>query len=137
MELKLAKTFILSVFCSLALMGGATAQSQEEAPVAGRAMLGITVAESELVAKGWRASKLIRADVYNDANQKIGKIDDYVVTPDGRLSVAIVDVGGFLGLGKHRVAIPVEKFGQVAPKITLSGATKESLKALPEFRYAQ
>ena len=120
----------------LALAGGlATQQSAAQAPIAGTATLGVAVAEEAIVAKGWRASKLLHAAVYNDQKQKIGSIDDFVVAPDGTLSVAVVDVGGFLGLGAHRVAIPVKQFGQVAPTVTLKGATKEALRALPEFKY--
>jgi sporulation protein YlmC with PRC-barrel domain len=125
---------------SLALAGGLAAQqpadpAQSSAPIAGKVTLGVAVAEEAIIATGWRASKLMHADVYNDQNQKIGKIDDFVVSPDGALSVAVVDVGGFLGLGAHKVAIPVKQFGQVAPKVVLKGATKETLKALPEFKY--
>jgi hypothetical protein len=56
-----------------------------------------------------------------------------VIAPDGSLSVAVIDVGGFLGIGKHRVAIPVKQFTQIHPKAVLPGATKEALKSLPEF----
>jgi sporulation protein YlmC with PRC-barrel domain len=137
MELKFPEKLILSAVFSLALMGGATAQPQGEAPVAGRATLGVEIAQTDLVARGWRVSKLVRKDVYNDNNQKIGRIDDFIVAPDGSLSVAIVDVGGFMGLGERRVAIPVQQFNQITPKIILPGATKDSLKALPEFKYAK
>ena len=95
----------------------------------------VSVEETALVATGWRASKLMHAAVYNEKDQKIGKIDDFIVSPDGTLSVAVIDVGGFLGLGTHRVAIPVQQFDQVAPKIVLKGASKEELKKMPEFKY--
>ena len=111
------------------------APAQSNAPVAGKVTLGVAVAEEAVIATGWRASKLLHAAVYNDQSQKIGSIDDFVVSPDGTLSVAIVDVGGVLGLGAHKVAIPVKQFGQIAPKVVLKGATKEALKALPEFKY--
>lgn len=138
MAFKSPNTLILSLVCGLALAGGASAQSaQDDAPVAGRSTLGVAVTETELVTKGWRVSKLMRADVYNDKKQKIGRIDDFIVSPDGTLSVAVVDVGGFLGMGAHRVAIPVQQFGEVSPKITLPGATKDSLKQLPEFNYSR
>jgi sporulation protein YlmC with PRC-barrel domain len=140
MNLNIAKSLIATALCSLALLGIATAQqqsqqAQEKAPIAGVATLGVAVVETEAVATGWRASKLMHADVYNDSNQKIGKIDDFIVSPDGKLSVAVIDVGGFLGVAAHRVAIPVQQLGKVAPKIVLKGATKEALKALPEFKY--
>jgi sporulation protein YlmC with PRC-barrel domain len=151
------KNLMVSAFCSLALISvmGVSVQAQdkatqdkaaqdkmatskatqEKAPIAGVVPLGATVIETDAVATGWRASKLMHADVYNETNQKIGKIDDFIVSPDGKLSMAVLDVGGFVGLGSHRVAIPVEQLGKVAPKVVLKGATKEALKALPEFRY--
>ena len=126
---------------TLALAGGLAAQQPANtaatpaAPVAGKATLGVAIAEEAVIATGWRASKLLHATVYNDQNEKIGKIDDFIVSPDGTMSVAVVDVGGFLGIAAHRVAIPVKQFGEVAPKVVLKGASKEALKALPEFKY--
>jgi sporulation protein YlmC with PRC-barrel domain len=138
MKINVVEKKIVTIFSSLALVSviAAMAYAQDKAPVAGLVPLGVAVVETEAVATGWRASKLMHADVYNDSNQKIGKIDDFIVSPDGKLSIAVVDVGGFLGLAAHRVAIPVEQFGKVAPKVVLKGATKEALKALPEFKYA-
>jgi sporulation protein YlmC with PRC-barrel domain len=138
MKINVVEKKIVTIFSSLALVSviAAMAYAQDKAPVAGLVPLGVAIVETEAVATGWRASKLMHADVYNDSNQKIGKIDDFIVSPDGKLSVAVVDVGGFLGLAAHRVAIPVEQFGKVAPKVVLKGATKEALKALPEFKYA-
>ena len=131
--------------CSLALIGSATAQQQDQqqsqrnAPIAGRTTIGITVVQADLVTPGYRASKILRADVYNDQDQKIGKIDDLVVSPDGKVSVAVVNVSGFLGVKRHRVAIPVEQFTDLNPpkKVVLPGATKEALRDLPEFEYAK
>jgi sporulation protein YlmC with PRC-barrel domain len=106
-----------------------------DAPVAGRAVLGVTVVETEMLAKGWRATKLLKVDVYNDKNEKIGKVDDLVIAPDGTLTVAVVNVGGFLGIPKRLVAIPVKQFKQIAPKAILPNAAKDQLKALPKFEY--
>jgi sporulation protein YlmC with PRC-barrel domain len=75
--------------------------------------------------------------VYNDASQKIGSIADVVIAPDKSVSYAIVATGGFLGVAKHDVAIPVSQFQQVDGKFVLAGATKENLKAMPPFEYAR
>jgi sporulation protein YlmC with PRC-barrel domain len=114
----------------------ATTVEVVKVPVAGKAILGVTVAETELVATGYRASKLLHQEVYNDKGEKIGKVDDLVMAPDGTLSAAIVNVGGFLGMGKHLVAIPLRQFAHVAPKAVLPNASKDQLKALPKFEYA-
>jgi sporulation protein YlmC with PRC-barrel domain len=113
----------------------APASGASVGPVAGRMVLGITVAETELVATGYRASKLLHNDVYNDKNEKIGKIDDFIISTDGTLSIAVLNVGGFLGLAKHLVVVPVRNFKQFAPKAILPNASKDQLKVLPGFEY--
>ena len=113
----------------------ATSAAVVRVPVAGQAVLGVTVAEERLIAAGFRASKLLKQEVYNDKGEKIGKIDDLIVAPDGTLSIAVVNVGGFLGVAKHLVAIPVRQFEHIAPKAVLPNASKDQLKALPPFQY--
>jgi sporulation protein YlmC with PRC-barrel domain len=126
---------LVLALCAGGLMAiGAIAQ---DVPIAGKATLGVTVTEAQVVATGWRASKMIHTEVYNDKNEKIGKVDDLIIAPDGTLSAAILDVGGFLGMATHRVAIPIQHFKQMAPKAILPGASKEALKKLPEFEYAK
>ena len=103
------------------------------APAAGVIPLGVTRIEAGLVTPGYRATKLIGQEVYNESGQKIGKIGDLVIAPDGTLSVAVIDVGGFVGIGKHRVAIPMKQFSEIHPKVILPGADKDALKKLPDF----
>ncbi|MGZ5894161.1 MAG: PRC-barrel domain-containing protein [Caldimonas sp.] len=112
-----------------------SASAAPAGPVAGRMLLGITIAETELVATGYRASKLLHVDVYNDRNEKIGKVDDLIISTDGTLSIVVLNVGGFLGLAKHLVIVPVRQFNQFAPKAILPNASKDQLKALPKFEY--
>jgi sporulation protein YlmC with PRC-barrel domain len=75
--------------------------------------------------------------VYNDNKERVGTVDDIIVTPDKAISYAIVNAGGFLGLAKHNVAIPVSQFKLVDKKLVLPGVTKDALKASPEFQYAR
>src|SRR4026209_653946 len=108
------------------------------AQVAGSTLLGVTVAELQEVVKGWSVKRTILGQpVYNDNNERVGTVDDLIVTPEKAISYAIVNAGGFLGLAKHNVAIPVSQFKLVDNKLVLPGATKEALKASPEFQYAQ
>jgi uncharacterized protein YrrD len=95
--------------------------------------LGATTAESGLILYGWRASKLRGADVYNDTNEKIGDIDDFIIAKDGTVTFAILNIGGFLG--DHKVAVLVQRFSKIVPKPILPGATKENLRKLPRFDY--
>jgi sporulation protein YlmC with PRC-barrel domain len=108
------------------------------AQVAGTTLLGVTVTELQEVTKGWSVKRTILGQpVYNDNKERVGTVDDLIVTPEKAISYAIVNAGGFLGLAKHNVAIPVSQFKLVDNKLVLPGATKEALKASPEFQYAQ
>jgi sporulation protein YlmC with PRC-barrel domain len=62
------------------------------------------------VANLWRASKLDGVNIYNNANEKIGEISDVLIDHNGKAMAIVVDVGGFLGMGEHRVA---QKFEDV------------------------
>jgi hypothetical protein len=74
--------------------------------------------------------------VYNDHNERVGLVEDMIVTTDKSVSYAIVKVGGFLAVAKHDVAIPVSQFNLEGGKLVLRGVTKEALKATPAFEYA-
>jgi sporulation protein YlmC with PRC-barrel domain len=80
---------------------------------------------------------LLGKGVYNDIGEKVGDINDLIVTPDKALSYAIVGVGGFLGVGEHEIAVPVGQLKQLEGKIVLPGATKDALKEAPKFEYAK
>jgi sporulation protein YlmC with PRC-barrel domain len=115
-------------------------QAQPQPPVAGVQPLtiGITMNEMVVVTKGWSAKKqILRRVVYNDKKQKIGKVDDLIIAPDSAVSYAIIGTGGFLGVDRHDVAIPVNQFKIEKNKIILPGATREAIKAMPEFQYAR
>ncbi len=87
------------------------------------------------LADAFRASKIIGAPVVNDANDTIGKIDDLLVTKNDQVPYAVISVGGFLGVGSKLVAVPYQSLQLTAKDLVLPGATKDALKALPEYKY--
>jgi sporulation protein YlmC with PRC-barrel domain len=89
-----------------------------------------------LVAKGYRASKLIGSGVVNDKNEKIGTLDDIIID-HSRVMAGVLQVGGFLGIGSRRVAVPYEdlQIDDTGRKIVLPEATREELQKLAEFKY--
>jgi sporulation protein YlmC with PRC-barrel domain len=106
------------------------------AQVAGSRTVGVTKEEVKELTRGWSAKKQIMGKtVYNEDKESIGTVDDLIITPAKSVSYAIIGVGGFLGMGKHDVAIPVNHFKVDKDRITLPGATKDALKAMPEFEY--
>jgi hypothetical protein len=88
------------------------------------------------LAAGYRASKVIGSSVVNDANETIGKIDDILISSDGKQPYAVLSIGGFLGMGSHLVVVPYDSLTFADKRVTLPGGSKEGLKMLPEFKYA-
>jgi hypothetical protein len=87
------------------------------------------------LATGYRTSKIVGSSVVNEANETVGTIDDLIVTPTDKVPFAVLSVGGFLGLGTKYVVVPFTSLQIQDKKIVLAGATKDSLTALPEFKY--
>jgi sporulation protein YlmC with PRC-barrel domain len=127
----------------------------------------------------WRASKMVGLSIYNDKNESVGSINDFLTDKSGSIKAVVIGVGGFLGVGEHLVAVPFDKVKFVsepvayntasgaadvgtrppgaAPSTTTTGAantappvvkpnpwypdhavynaTKDELKAMPEFKY--
>jgi sporulation protein YlmC with PRC-barrel domain len=120
----------MTLISALGTGGSAFAQGAPQA---------ITERRTDVVqlASGYRASKLSGADVYNRNKDNIGTLDDLIVSPGtDRTTYAILSVGGFLGMGKHLVAVPFNDLQIDNRRVVLPEATKKSLEALPEFKYA-
>jgi sporulation protein YlmC with PRC-barrel domain len=115
-----------------------TAPAISHAQVAGSTVIGVSVAELRDVTLGWSAKRQILGQaVYNDNNERVGSIDDIIVTPSKAVTYAIINAGGFLAVAKHDVAVPVSQLKLVDDKLVLAGATKDALKASPRFEYAK
>jgi sporulation protein YlmC with PRC-barrel domain len=125
----------------------------------------------------WRASKLVGLNVYNDSNESLGSINDLLTDKSGNIKAVVIGVGGFLGVGEHLVAVPLDKIKFVNEPVVYAGAgapaatgtrpapstttgaattapvaaskpnpwypdhavfnaTKDELKAMPEFKYS-
>ena len=125
----------------------------------------------------WRTSKLVGLNVYNDSNESIGSVNDLLTDKSGDIKAVVIGVGGFLSIGEHLVAVPIDKVKFVDEPIAYTGAssapasggarpststtttgaattapavakknpwhpdhavfsaTKDQLKAMPEFKY--
>lgn len=128
------KPLAVVMLASIPLVMSFSAQAQ----VAGSTVVGVAAVELRAVTEGWSAKRqVLGKSVLNDKNERIGSVDDIVIAPDKAVSYAIVGVGGFLGAGKHDVAIPVSQIELVNDNFVLAGATRDALKAMPPFEYAR
>ena len=111
----------------------------------------------------WRASKLVGVSVYGTDNKKIGSIEEVMLSPQGAAKVAVIGVGGFLGMGQKNVGVPFSSLqwkreaegrtvttsngGKTAnpavaaakrgyPDHAVLAATKSELSHAPSFKFA-
>src|SRR5664279_1756894 len=92
--------------------------------------------DPQSLATGYRTSKVVGSAVVNEANETVGTIDDLIVTPNEKVPFAVLSVGGFLGMGTKYVVVPYSALQVRDKNMVLPGATKDSLKGLPEFKYS-
>ncbi len=125
---------------SIALLAGAALAA---AAFAGPALsqgtpqtLSVMKIDPTSLATGYRTSKVVGSTVVNETNETVGTIDDLIVTPGDKVPFAVLSVGGFLGMGTKYVVVPFNSLKVQDNKMVLAGATKDSLKGLPEFKYS-
>jgi sporulation protein YlmC with PRC-barrel domain len=123
---------------TLLVAGAWSALGTADVQVAGSTTtLGVSVTELTQVALGWSVKKsILDKAVYNDIGEKIGNVEDLIISPDKRVSYLIIGAGGFLGIGRHDVAIPATQIQDTGAKLVMPGATKAALKSMPQFDYA-
>jgi len=69
---------------------------------------GISAMTEQQIADLWRASRIDNVNVYNTKDEKIGDINDVLLDHNGKAVAVVIDVGGFLGIGTHRIALKFE-----------------------------
>jgi sporulation protein YlmC with PRC-barrel domain len=124
-----------SLFALLLMPAAAT---DVRAQIAGETKLGVTTIELDDIIKGLSVRRqILGKHVYNDKGEKIGEVEDIIITPERSASYAIVSTGGFLGIGSHDVAIPAPQLKLSNDRLVLPGATKDLIRAMPRFEYAR
>ena len=110
-----------ALFCVLAVAQESTDPAQ-------------SISETELKSGDVRASHLLGAAVKRLTGDSIGEVEDLIVSAGADVRLAIISVGGLLGVGSKTIAIPFDQF-TVAPDgstiyLTMS---EEELEARPAF----
>jgi hypothetical protein len=116
----ISKCLAIAFLASASMTGAASAQTATNQST--------TNATMQKVGE-WRASKLAGVYVYNDANEKIGDINDVILDRSGKVANVILGVGGFLGLGEHNVAVAFDKLTWVDQPVTSTTASTTSAPA--------
>ncbi|OKO70980.1 PRC-barrel domain-containing protein [Bradyrhizobium sp. NAS96.2] len=84
------------------------------------------------------AHGILGRDVRSSANEDMGRIVDVIVDRDGKVRAAVIDFGGFLGVGSRKIVVDWNalRFAGVSSKsdsITLD-LNKQQVSAAPEYK---
>lgn len=122
---------------ALGLIGTLCVLDPAAARDAGSTTVGVEIVKFDSLAPGWSVKRsILGRTVYNDAGEKVGRIDDLIIDPEKGVSHLIVGVGGFIGMGRHKVAIATTSLREQGARIVLTGASKAQITAMPRFDYA-
>src|ERR1700716_1253018 len=79
-------------------------------------------------------SSIVGKSVRSSADEDMGRIVDVIVNRDGHVRAAIIDFGGFLGIGTRKIAVDWRalKFWP-AGRITLE-LTRNQVRVAPEYK---
>ena len=128
---------------NLRKVAGTQSPEQQTAPAAGTTAEGTSSTQeaarpSSSGFAGMTAEDLIGQTVVNKNGDKVGKVDDIVLDANKKATLAVISVGGFLGIGAKDVAVPFDELQPGDNKaILMSDATKDQLKAMPEYKKGQ
>lgn len=85
-----------------------------------------------------QAQSVLGRDVRSAANEDMGRIVDIIVDHAGQVRAAVIDFGGFLGVGSRKIAVDWNALrfstdGRKSEVITL-GLTRDQVKGAPEYK---
>jgi hypothetical protein len=108
------------------------------APTAAQQLASQDSTTSVTVLGSWQAEGILGKDVRSKADENLGRIVDVVVDRMGRTRAAVIDFGGFFGVGSRKIAVDWNALtfssdGDKRDAVTLE-LTREQLKAAPEFK---
>lgn len=89
-------------------------------------------------AKELTSETLVGARVYGAKDEDVGEVDKLVLNADGSVKQLVLDIGGFLGMGEHRIAVGLDEVNIVRNEKgddirVYVNSDKETLKALPTY----
>ncbi len=81
-----------------------------------------------------RFSKLKGIDVKSNSGEDLGKVEDLVIDPRGKIQFAVLGSGGLLGIGEKRIPVPWQAVSVQSEKQLTMNIDKEKLKSAPTLK---
>jgi sporulation protein YlmC with PRC-barrel domain len=82
-------------------------------------------------------TSILGKKVQGPKGEDLGRVVDVLADDTGRVRIAIIDFGGFLGVGNRRIAVdwPLLRFNPDARESSLLlSVTRDKLKSAPEYK---
>ena len=97
------------------------------------------VVGSEIKAMPVAVMSILGVKVQGPKGEDLGRVVDVMADASGRVRIAIIDFGGFLGVGDRRIAVewPLLRFSPADPSSVVLRVERDKLKALPEYKGAE
>lgn len=83
-----------------------------------------------------KVENLLGRDVKSAAGEKLGQITDVIVGRTGDVRAAVIDFGGFLGVGSRKVAVAWDAL-KFSPDSIIVDMTRDELRVTPEYRQGE
>jgi hypothetical protein len=82
-----------------------------------------------------RVTSLVGTNLVGANNRDAGEIENLLIDRAGNVRAAVIEWGGFLGIGERRAVVPIEqiRFGTAAGERARLELTREQLEALPAY----
>jgi PRC-barrel domain len=71
-------------------------------------------------------------DIHGAGGERIGEVDEILMTQEGKITAVSVEVGGFLGIGDKEVVMELAQLRREGDAL-MADLTKEQVKALPSW----
>jgi hypothetical protein len=131
---------VAAFFAGLITLAVAAEDAQAPAPENSteHASTGSAEPPSVTVLNNHEVEGILGRQVLGAAEENMGRIVDVIVDHSGRVRAAVIDFGGFLGVGSRKIAVDWSALhfpppGQPNAKISLD-LTRDQVKAAPEYQ---
>jgi hypothetical protein len=128
---------LLALVAGADLAAGADSSGNAEAPPASAPQPPPAIPEVTILNKH-EVEGILGRQVLSATSENMGRIVDVLVDRTGQVRAAIIDFGGFLGVGSRKIAVDWNALhfpapGQPDGRITLE-LTRDQVKAAPEYQ---
>lgn len=76
-------------------------------------------------------SDIVGKELYDSSGKEVAQIQDVKTSPDGKIAAVEIDMGGFLGIGARRIAVPVDKLELQGGRIQSNSLSSDQIRDLP------